>query len=130
MGKKPFQLPIEPIDSIRTDLLDRFTYSGNDQLITYETHEFSAVCPFSGLPDLATVQIEYIPDGYCLELKSLKLYLVSYRNVGIYQELATDRIFRDIFSFLKPRRLTITTRYATRGGIDAVCVIDSDKISV
>ncbi len=130
MEKKPFQLPIEPIESIRTDLLDRFTYSGNDQLITYETHEFSAVCPFSGLPDLATVQIEYIPDGYCLELKSLKLYLVSYRNVGIYQELATDRIFKDIFIFLKPRRLKITTRYATRGGIDAVCVIDSDSISV
>ncbi|MCK5579289.1 MAG: NADPH-dependent 7-cyano-7-deazaguanine reductase QueF, partial [Planctomycetes bacterium] len=73
-------------DKIRTDWLETFPYRGAKQLITYTTKEFSAVCPFSGLPDIATVMIEYIPNRKCLELKSLKYYFVSFRSVGIYQE--------------------------------------------
>lgn len=130
MPSEPFLLPTHSPDSIRSDLIERFPYSGNDQRITYETREFSAVCPFSGLPDIATVRIEYVPKGYCIELKSLKLYFVSFRNVGIYQELVTDRIFKDILALVQPHHLRITTIYATRGGIDATCVMDSDQISI
>ena len=109
---------------IRTDFLEVFPYRGRPQLIEYTTREFSAVCPFSGLPDIATVKIEYIPAGRCLELKSLKYYFVSYRNVGIYQEAATDRIFGDIDRILKPAYLRISTIYNTRGGIDAICFME------
>lgn len=107
-------------------MLDTFPYEGNKQTITYTTHEFSAVCPFSGLPDLATVEIVYVPRDRCLELKSLKLYFVSYRSVGIYQEHVTQRIFEDLNTCLAPEFLKVTTRYATRGGIDAECCITSD----
>jgi len=114
-------------DHLRADFLERFPYQGEKQYITYETAEFSAVCPFSGLPDIAKVIIEYIPKKYCLELKSLKYYLVSFRNVGIYQEAATDRLFKDIYPLLKPAYLKITTIYNTRGGIDATCVIEKGQ---
>lgn len=118
-----FVLKWDSPETIRTDLLETFEYSGNRQKITYTTREFSAVCPFSGLPDIATVEILYVPDTLCLELKSLKLYFVSFRNVGIFQEHVTNRIFSDLFSILKPAALSVLTRYATRGGIDAVCEI-------
>jgi 7-cyano-7-deazaguanine reductase len=114
-------------DAIRSDVLDTFSYTGEEQEITYKTREFSAVCPFSGLPDIATVTLDYIPHSRCLELKSLKLYFVSYRNVGIYQEDATNRIFRDIWNVLEPRMLRVQTVYATRGGIDSTCAIQKKQ---
>jgi len=115
----------EPVSAIRTDFLETFPYHGETQLITYETREFSAVCPFSGLPDIAKVVIEYIPAKACLELKSLKYYFISFRNVGIYQEAVTNRIFTDIKKVLKPKYLKLTTVYNTRGGIDATCVMET-----
>ncbi|HPQ40638.1 MAG TPA: preQ(1) synthase [bacterium] len=123
---KDMRLSCQSPKHIRADLLETFPYQGPSQTITYTSREFSAVCPFSGLPDVATVEIIYIPDEKCLELKSLKLYFVSYRNVGIYQEHATQRIFEDLKTVISPRYLKITTRYATRGGIDAECCIESD----
>jgi 7-cyano-7-deazaguanine reductase len=95
------------------------------QTVKYETSEFSAVCPFSGLPDLAYLAVEYIPQRYVLELKSFKYYLLTYRQVGIYQEHATHKIYEDLFEVLKPRWLRVVTKYNTRGGIDAACTIDS-----
>ncbi len=116
-------------DKIRSDLLDTFPYSGAPQTITYTSREFSAVCPFSGLPDLATVQVTYIPDALCIELKSLKLYFVSYRSIGMYQEDITNRIFQDLWSLIKPKWLQLETIYATRGGIDARCVMEQGNAS-
>lgn len=112
---------------MKPNLIQTFKYKGEKQIIQYTTKEFSAVCPFSGLPDIATVVIEYIPNKCCLELKSLKYYFVSYRNVGIYQEDVTNRLFKDIYKILKPRYLFIKTIYNTRGGIDAVCCIEKGK---
>jgi 7-cyano-7-deazaguanine reductase len=123
-----FSLPCEGPENIRVDLLKTFPYQGQRQRISYITHEFSAVCPFSGLPDLATIEIVYIPAEACLELKSLKLYLVSFRTIGMYQEHITNKLYQDIDSILKPEYLQIVTRYATRGGIDAVCEISSDAL--
>ncbi len=119
-----FKLSWKGEDEIRTDILETFPYSGERQIIKYETNEFSAVCPFSGLPDIAEVIIEYIPSDRCIELKSLKLYFVSFRNVGIYQEHATNRIYTDLLNLLKPEFLKVTTIYNTRGGIDSTCTIE------
>ncbi len=123
---KEFKLLWTGEDAIRTDILDTFIYSGEKQSISYVTHEFSAVCPFSGLPDIASVEVSYVPADKCLELKSLKLYFVSFRNVGMFQEHVTNRIYRDLHAVLKPAYLKVVTKYATRGGIDSVCEITSD----
>ncbi|MDH5752767.1 MAG: preQ(1) synthase [Deltaproteobacteria bacterium] len=119
-------LDFDSEDKIRADLLETFPYEGPRQNIEYETAEFSAVCPYSGLPDYATLRIEYVPGEVVVELKSLKYYIVSYRNVGIFQENATKRIYQDLWELLKPQRLCVTTEYNTRGGIDSICEIDSD----
>ena len=91
------------------------------QMVEYHAKEFSAVCPFSGLPDTGKVLVQYIPRARCLELKALKYYLTSFRNVGIYQEAVTDRVSKDLWKVLDPVWLSVTTVYATRGGIDTVC---------
>lgn len=108
---------------INPGFLETFDFDSPNQFITTETNEFSTVCPFSGLPDLAYVKIEYYPDGgKCVELKSLKYYFISFRNVGIYQEAVTKRIYIDLKIALNTKRLRITTIYNTRGGFDTTCV--------
>ena len=108
---------------IDPNLLEVFDFDSPEQYIKTETDEFSAVCPFSGLPDIAYVKIEYFPIGNkCVELKSLKYYFVSFRNVGIYQEAATKRIYSDLCSALKTKQLMVTTMYNIRGGFQTTCV--------
>ena len=108
---------------INADFLETFPFESVDQYIKTETNEFSAVCPFSGLPDLAKVRIEYFPaGGKCLELKSLKYYFTSFRNVGIYQEGATKRIYDDLSSILETKKIQITTIYNIRGGFKTTCI--------
>ena len=109
--------------NIRPDFLETFEFDSPDQLIITETDEFSAVCPFSGLPDFAYVKIEYHPDGgKCVELKSLKYYFISFRHVGIFQEAATKRIYDDLKIVLGTDHLQVTTIYNTRGGFDTTCI--------
>ena len=112
---------------IRADLLETFKYEGHPQQINYTTEEFSAVCPFSGLPDYGKLIVEYMPGDCIVELKSLKYYITSFRNVGIYQEHVTNRIFDDLKQLLQPEKLKITTIYNTRGGIDTICSIEHPK---
>ncbi|MGA7159907.1 MAG: preQ(1) synthase [Bacteroidota bacterium] len=108
---------------IRPDFLETFPFDSKDQYIRTETGEFSAVCPFSGLPDIAKVIIEYYPTGgKCIELRSLKNYMISFRMVGIYQENATKRIYADLKKTLRTKRLKVTTIYNTRGGFDTTCI--------
>ena len=119
-GKK---FTFDTIDKIRPDYLETFNFDGKDQYIITKTKEFSAVCPFSGLPDLAKVIIEYYPDGgKCVELKSLKYYFISFRNVGIYQEAVTQKIYSDLKNVLNTQRLKVTSVYNTRGGFDTTCI--------
>jgi 7-cyano-7-deazaguanine reductase len=102
--------------------LETFHFDNPGQNIMTETDEFSAVCPFSGLPDYAYLKIEYYPEGgKCVELKSLKYYIVSFRNVGIYQEAVTKRIHGDLKTLLDTSKLQVTTIYNTRGGFDTTC---------
>ena len=109
-------------DLIDPSYLGTFPFDSPDQYIMSETDEFSAVCPFSGLPDYALLKIEYYPEGgKCVELKSLKYYIVSFRNVGIYQEAVTKRIYGDLKTLLDTRKLQVTTIYNTRGGFDTTC---------
>ena len=108
---------------VNPGFLETFDFDSPNQIITTETDEFSSVCPFSGLPDLAYVKIEYHPNGgKCVELKSLKYYFISFRNVGIYQEAVTKRIFGDLKEILDTSKLRVTTIYNTRGGFDTTCV--------
>lgn len=113
----------DSIDKIQSNFLELFLYKGSEQLIRYETDEFSAVCPFSGLPDYGKLTIEYIPHEHCLELKSLKYYIVSFRNVGVFQENATNIIFDDLWELLTPKYLKILLIYNKRGGVDSVTEI-------
>ena len=113
----------DTVDKIRPDYLETFNFDSKDQYIITKTKEFSAVCPFSGLPDLAKVIIEYYPDGgKCVELKSLKYYFISFRNVGIYQEAVTQKIYSDLKNVLNTQRLKVTSVYNTRGGFDTTCI--------
>jgi len=108
---------------INPDLLEVFDFDSPEQYIKTETDEFSAVCPFSGLPDISYVKIEYYPTGgKCVELKSLKYYFISFRNVGIYQEAVTKRIYSDLCSALDTNRLMVTTLYNIRGGFQTTCI--------
>ncbi len=88
--------------------------------ITLETDEFTSLCPFSGLPDFAKLTIRYKPSGKVVEHKSFKLYLTSFRNVGILQEEAVEHMYRDLSNLLKPSALTVRAEFKARGGISNV----------
>ncbi len=87
--------------------------------IVIDIPEYNAICPKTGLPDFGTLEIRYVPDRDCIELKSLKLYIVAYRNVGIFYENAVNRILRDCVSACRPRRMTIAGKFSSRGGISS-----------
>ena len=94
-----------------------YEYPEQESEISLDTDEFTAVCPWTGLPDFGTLTIRYVPDLKLLELKSLKYYLLSYRQVGIVQEHAANRILQDLVSACRPHRMAVSLDYKTRGGI-------------
>ena len=96
----------------------QYEYPEQDSEVSLDTDEFTAVCPWTGLPDYGTLQISYVPDQSCIELKSLKYYLLSYRDVGIVQEHAANRILRDLVALCQPRNMKVTLDYKVRGGIN------------
>ncbi|WP_022834484.1 preQ(1) synthase [Salisaeta longa] len=120
--------PFLPPDT-RQDSIDRIPFAHDvAQRVTYETEpgEFSARCPFSGLPDFGTLRVEYVPGDWILELKSLKYYLISWRDIGAAQEDITAIIFQDLLDRLEnPAHLVVTTEYNVRGGINTTCCVDS-----
>jgi len=98
-----------------------YEYPGKEISVDIDTDEFTAVCPWSGLPDFGTVKIRYLPQKRILELKSLKYYLFSYRNVGIFQEHAVVRILDDLVKVADPQWMEIMLDYKVRGGLHTVC---------
>lgn len=88
-----------------------------DYVITFDCPEFTCLCPMTGQPDFATFKIEYVPDKLCIELKSLKLYLWSYRNEGTYHEAVTNKILSDLVKACHPRWMEIKGQFNVRGGI-------------
>jgi 7-cyano-7-deazaguanine reductase len=93
--------------------------------ITFETSEFTSLCPITGQPDFATIKIEYIPGELCVESKSLKLYLFSFRQTGTFYEEIVNRIYTDLSELLKPKRLVVNGDFTARGGITSSVKIDS-----
>jgi len=91
-----------------------------DYEISLDCPEFTCLCPRTGQPDFATIRIRYVPDALCVELKSLKLYLWSYRDEGAFHEDVTNRILDDLVVALRPRRMTVTGDFLVRGGIHTV----------
>ena len=93
---------------------------GREYEIKFECGEFTCLCPRTGQPDFATLTITYVPDRECIELKSLKLYLWSYRNVGAFHEDVTNHILDDLVSACSPRSMTVVSDFYIRGGIHTV----------
>lgn len=94
-----------------------------DYSIEIECPEFTSVCPKTGQPDFGTLFFEYIPDQKCIELKSLKLYLQSFRNEGIFYENITNRILDDFVAVVQPRALALTAEFTPRGGISSTITV-------
>jgi len=104
-----------------------FDYEGSVTKVVYETEEFTCVCPWTGLPDFGMLTISYVPNKSLIELKSLKYYLTSYRNVGIIQEHAVNRILKDLVKLVKPLEMTVDAEYRERGGIKSYATASWQK---
>ena len=102
----------------------QYEYPEQDTEVIVDTDEFTAVCPWTGLPDYGTLEIAYVPDQSCIELKSLKYYLLSYRDVGIVQEHAVNRILKDLVAVCQPRSMRITLDYKIRGGLHTAVSVE------
>jgi len=98
-----------------------------DYEISFEAPEFTCLCPMTGQPDFATIRIRYVPDQKCVELKSLKLYLWSYRDEGTFHEAVTNRIADDVISAIDPRFLEVEGDFYVRGGIKTVVKVTHRK---
>ena len=94
-----------------------YDYPGEDAEVTIDTDEFTAVCPWTHLPDSGTLTVRYVPDRLLIELKSLKYYLLQYRSVGIVQEHAASRILADLAAAASPLAMTVELDYKVRGGL-------------
>ena len=110
---------MEHEDAIKPDLLMAFNYeyTGSDTSVSIDTSEFTAVCPWTGLPDFGSIYIKYVPNKLCIELKSLKYYLMTYTKVGIVQEHAANKILEDLTRCCDPISMTVDLDYKVRGGI-------------
>ena len=104
-------------------------YPARDFEIECNCPEFTNVCPMTGQPDFATITIRYVPNQRCIELKSLKLYLWSYRNEGAFHEAVTNRIADDLIAALDPRRITVVGAFAVRGGITTTVTVTHSRLA-
>jgi 7-cyano-7-deazaguanine reductase len=113
-------------EAIDTGCLLAFEYEHPDQPaeVAIETEEFTALCPWTGLPDFGRLTITYTPRERCVELKSLKYYLLSFRDVGIVQEHAACRILKDLVALLDPRWMRVSLEYKVRGGIKTTVTLE------
>lgn len=118
-------------DTIGTAILDPIEYAyrqKRDIDIVIKNPEHTSVCPMTGLPDMGCITIRYVPDKYIVELKSLKFYLLQYRNVGIFYEHVVNRILDDLISVLKPKNMTVTGEFTSRGGIISIVTAEYNGV--
>ena len=118
--------PFEGVEALTPEMLETFDYEyvGRDAVVEISTDEWSCVCPFSGLPDFGTLTVRYLPTDVCIELKSYKYYLTSFRNVGIYQEHAANRVLDDLVVCCRPKWMEVVLDYRLRGGIHTVVTVE------
>jgi 7-cyano-7-deazaguanine reductase len=102
-------------------------YPDKEYTINLEIPEFTCICPKTGLPDFATIRIEYSPDKYCIELKSFKMYTIFYRNLGIFHEHVVNRMLEDLVRAVRPRWLKVTGEFNVRGGIKTIVTAEYKK---
>ena len=123
------ELPSKGEEAIDPSFLLTFQYEYPDQQsqVEIDTDEFTAVCPWTGLPDYGVLTISYVPGESCIELKSLKYYLLSYRDVGIVQEHAVNRILNDLVAICHPRSMKITLDYKVRGGLHTTVSVEHSR---
>jgi 7-cyano-7-deazaguanine reductase len=120
LGRK-LDLRPEGEETVRADVLLTFPYEypGREAEVAIDTEEFTALCPWTGLPDFGSLSVRYVPGKSCIELKSLKYYVTSFRSVGVLQEHAATRILADLVAACRPKRMTVTLDYRVRGGLHA-----------
>lgn len=113
---------IKEQEALDTEVLEEvnYDYPGRETQIEIIFPEFTSVCPWTGLPDFGTLTILYVPENKCIEFKSLKYYLNSFREVGILQEHVVNRVLDDLVKLLKPITMTVTGEFNARGGIKTV----------
>jgi 7-cyano-7-deazaguanine reductase len=106
-------------DTVSPDLLETFpnAFAGRRYTVTFRSQEFTSLCPKTGQPDFGTITVRYVPDARCIESKSLKLYLFSYRNEGTFMETLTNRILDDLIRACAPQEMEVIGDFAARGGI-------------
>ncbi len=111
------------------DMLETFLnpHPDREYLVEFKTADFSSLCPKTFQPDFAEVQIEYIPDKQCIETKSLKFYLLAYRQEGAFMEDVTNRILKDLVKACSPSAMTVTLFFAPRGGIQSKVQVSHTK---
>ncbi|MFL2554491.1 MAG: preQ(1) synthase [Candidatus Rariloculaceae bacterium] len=119
--------PNKPAPRKGDELLENFAnpYPERDYTIQIRTPEFTCLCPKTGQPDFATLHLDYIPDQVCVELKSLKLYLVKFRNCGTFHETVTNKIIDDLQTLLNPRFIRLRAEFNVRGGIYTTIVVEN-----
>ncbi len=115
LGRKTTGYPSSPQEA-RLETFEN-QYPGRDYRVTFDCPEFTAICPRTSQPDFGIIKIQYIPDRKCLEAKSLKLYLFSYRGIGIFNEDAVNKILDDIVEACHPRKAEVIGEFYPRGGI-------------
>lgn len=105
--------------TLHKDILETFENpsKSNDYLITMDIPEFTCLCPLTGQPDFAEFEINYVPDKKCVELKSLKLYMAAFRDIGAFHEDNTNQILNDLVNLIKPRYMSVIGYWKVRGGI-------------
>ncbi|MCF6271515.1 MAG: preQ(1) synthase [Melioribacteraceae bacterium] len=113
----------------KSKILETFENPNQDREYTIEhiAPEFTSLCPKTGQPDFATISMEYIPNELCVELKSYKLYLNSYRNEGMFFEAVTNKILDDLVEVLKPSYLNVIAEFNVRGGISSIVEVEYDE---
>ena len=120
MPKKQVSYKTDKPDIVKTDILTalEYKYKGQRDIdIVIKQPEFTSVCPMTGLPDFGCITIKYTPDVKIVELKSLKFYLLQFRNVGIFYEHLTNHILNDLVGLLDPKRMEVSGDFTARGGI-------------
>jgi 7-cyano-7-deazaguanine reductase len=100
---------------------------GRDYIIRFDCPEFTCLCPKTGQPDFAVIRVEYVPDALCVELKSWKLYLWSFRDEGAFHEAVANRILDDLVAAIAPRRIRVEAAFNVRGGIATTVVVEDDR---
>lgn len=100
---------------------------GRNYVVSISIPEFTSVCPKTGLPDFGTINIDYVPDAQCIELKSLKYYFLGYRNQGIFYEAATNKILDDLVAACQPRFMEISGEFTARGGVSTTVTVSHRK---